>query len=216
MAPAATTSKQFVYFDDLQAHLGGIPAHRIRLVPTPGEATEEDVLRVHAREGRVCELIDGVLVEKGMATGESRLAAMLIFFIETYLQSNPIGGVLAPDGYLLLFPGQVRAADVSFISWKNMPGGRFPKDAIAPLTPELAVEILSKSNTAAEMKRKLKEYFLAGTQIVWYVDPEKQTVRVYSGPRRSVLLEEGHVLTGGKVLPGFTLSIRHWFETART
>ena len=49
---------------DMQKHLGGIPLERIRMVPPPGTATEDDVLVVQSRTGRICELIDGVLVDE--------------------------------------------------------------------------------------------------------------------------------------------------------
>ena len=53
------------------------PAERIRLIPAPGTATEEDVLTSDSRFGRLCELIDGVLVEKPVGYYESRLAVVL-------------------------------------------------------------------------------------------------------------------------------------------
>ncbi len=56
---------------DLLHRLGGIPASRVRLVPTPGTATEKDVIAVHDRTNRLCELVDGVLVEKVMGFDES-------------------------------------------------------------------------------------------------------------------------------------------------
>src|SRR5262249_23490903 len=56
--------------DDLIRHLA-VPASRIRLTPPPGTAVEDDVLRIQREEGRLCELIDGVLVEKPMGYQES-------------------------------------------------------------------------------------------------------------------------------------------------
>jgi Uma2 family endonuclease len=214
MANATTLKSEFANVAELQEFLGDIPTNRIRLRPTPGHATEEDLLEIQAREGRICELIDGVLVEKVMATFESRLAAVLIFYIETFLNGKKLGAVLAGDGLLRLFPGRVRAPDVSFISWKQMRGRVFPRDKIASLSPDLAVEILSERNTDAEMNRKLREYFQSGSRLVWYVDPNTRAVRVYTNPRKSVLLTEDQSLDGGKVLPGFSLSIRAWFERA--
>ncbi len=64
------------------------------------------------------------------------------------------------------------------------------------------------------MARKLDEYFRAGVRLVWYVNPEKCTVRVYSTRNRSVLLRGDDTLDGGDVLPGFVLSIRDWFAEA--
>ena len=64
------------------------------------------------------------------------------------------------------------------------------------------------------MARKLDDYFRAGVRIVWYVDPKKRTVRVYTAPDRSTVLRENQTLDGGDVLPGFSLSIREWFAKA--
>src|SRR5262249_7844749 len=128
---------------------------------------------------------------------------------------HDLGVVLGEGAFLRLFPGQVRAPDVSFITWSQMPNQEFPDDPVAALAPDLAVEVLSKGNTRAEMDRKLKENFRAGSQLVWDFDPKKRTVRVYTSPRKSSLLTEDDTLDGGKVLPGFALPIRKWFERAR-
>jgi Uma2 family endonuclease len=210
----AAPRQRFTNVAELQDFLGNIPAYRIRLQPPPGDATESDLLAIHDREGRICELIDGILVEKDMASYESRLACVLIFLLESFLEKNDLGAVLGEGGFLRLFPGQVRAPDVSFISWKRMPNHEFPDEAIASLAPDLAVEVLSAGNTEAEMSRKLHDYFAAGSRLVWYVDPGERTVRVYTSPRRSKLLTEEDTLDGGKVLPGFALPIRKWFLRA--
>lgn len=208
------TRRQFRTVAELQEFLGGIPAARIRLQPLPGQATEQDILTIHAKEGPICELIDGILVEKPMATFEALVAGVLLTFINNYLFEHKIGIALPGDGLLRLFPGRVRAPDVSFISWKRMPNRELPREAIASLAPDLAVEVLSENNTPAEMRQKLGEYFQAGGKLVWMVDPEARTVRVYTSPRRSVLLTEDDTLDGRRVLPGFSLAIREWFELA--
>jgi Uma2 family endonuclease len=208
------TRPQFRTVADLQDYLGGIPLARIRLQPLPGQATEQDILTILAKEDRICELIDGILVEKPMASFESRLAIILAYFLELFLEDHDLGAVLGEAGLLRLFPGRVRAPDVSFVSWKRMPNQEFPEQAIASLAPDLAVEVLSESNTEAEMRRKVQEYFQAGGKLVWLVDPNARTVRVYTSPRRSVLLTEDDTLDGRKVLPGFSLPIRKWFARA--
>jgi Uma2 family endonuclease len=211
----ALTQWPFVYFPDLQAHLGGIPAYRIRLQPPPGRATELDVLEVRGREGRICELVDGVLVEKDMASYQSIVAGVLIYFLRLYVEEHDLGQILGEGGLLRLASGLVRAPDVSFISWKHMPNQEFPDEPIASLAPDLAVEVLSVGNTPLEMERKRSEYFQAGCKLVWMVDTEARTVEVYTSARRSVLLTEDDTLDGGKVLPGFSLPIKQWFARAR-
>ena len=113
-----------------------------------------------------------------------------------------------------LFPGLVRIPDAAFISWGRYPQKKRRRGEIPTVAPDLIVEVLSKDNTRGEMKRKLEEYFRAGVRLVWYVDPSKRTVRVYTALDRSTLLREDETLDGGDVLPGFALSIRDWFAEA--
>ena len=68
---------------DLQERLGGIPAERIHLYPWPGLATENDALEIHARTGLLCELVDGILVEKPMSFYESAVAAVIGHFLRS-------------------------------------------------------------------------------------------------------------------------------------
>jgi len=64
------------------------------------------------------------------------------------------------------------------------------------------------------MERKLQEYFAAGTRVVWYVEPEPRTVRVYTNPSDVRLVGEAETLDGGTVLTGFQLKVREWFDRA--
>jgi Uma2 family endonuclease len=200
---------------DVQQRLDGIPAERIRTFPAPGTATEEDVLRVRARTDRICELIDGILVEKVMSSFESLLAGTLIRLIGRFLDDHDLGVVLTGDGFLRLFPGLVRAPDVSFIRWERFPDDEFPKEAIWPVAPDLAVEVLSEWNTEAEMRRKVREYFKAGAHRVWLVDPRSRTARIFTSPRRFKLVDENGPLDAGDLLPGFQLSLKEWFARAQ-
>lgn len=199
---------------DLIRSLGNVPAHRVRIVPSPGTATESDLVANNEDTFRksLCELVAGTLVEKPMGAEESEIAVLLIAALANFVYPRRLGMVLAPDGLLRLVPGLVRAPDVSFISRESYPGGKKPKEPIAPMAPDLAVEILSKSNSKTEMNRKLREYFDAGTRLVWYVDPRKQTIRVYTAPTALVTLSLGDTLEGGEVLPGFRMEVRELFE----
>jgi Uma2 family endonuclease len=196
---------------ELLKKLGGIPAERVLLDPTPGSATEKDVLAIEQREGRVCELVDGVLVEKAMGLPESFLALRIAFFLQTFLEKHKLGFLGGEAGTLRLWPGLVRIPDISFISWDQLPKRKIPKKAIPELYPDLAVEVLSRKNTKAEIDRKLHEYFRSGTRLAWVVDPRKRTVRVYTAPDQSRLITEDQNLDGGDVLPGLNLSLHEVF-----
>jgi Uma2 family endonuclease len=197
---------------DLLARLGDIPPGRVLIRPTPGTATEQDVIDIHDRENRLCELIDGVLVEKTMGFNESIIALWLGHYLLMYLKDHDLGQAVGADGFIRLFPNQVRIPDVAFVSWDRL--AKAGSGPIPDLAPDLVVEILSKGNSRREMNRKLGEYFEAGVRLVWYVDPRKRTARVYTSPTRSTLLREGDHLEGGDVLPGFRLAPRDWFAEA--
>ena len=197
---------------DLIDQLGGIPPYRIWLHPQPGTATEKDVLEAEATHNRLCELVDAVLVEKPMGYRESLLAAFLIQVIGAFVRQRKLGLVTAPDGMMRLLPRLVRIPDVAFVAWAHVPDGRVPTEPIPTLAPDLAIEILSRSNTPAEMDRKRREYFGAGGKAVWQVDPDRRAVEVFHVPSDPpTVLHEGDTLDGGDVLPGFSLPLRDLF-----
>jgi Uma2 family endonuclease len=199
---------------DLLEQLGDISPSRVRLRPAPGSATEQDVIDMESRENRLCELVEGVLVEKVMAYYESRVAGVLFRFLDEFLEEHDLGIVAGADGMMRLAPGLVRIPNVSFVSWARLGRRRVPRAPIAAVAPDLAVEVLSEGNTPKEMDRKVREYFAAGAQQVWLVDPVDRTVAVYTRSDDFTLLRERQTLTGGALLPGFTLPLRRLFARA--
>jgi Uma2 family endonuclease len=196
---------------DLLKRLGDIPANRVRLHPTPGTATEKDLLEVVDRERWPCELVEGTLIEKAVGFDKSVITGILASAIVNCVRPLKLGIVTGPRGPIRLGPGLVRAPDVAFISWDRLPNRKRPKVSIAELAPDLVAEVLSKSNRKAEMNRKLREYFEAGVRLVWMVDMRKRTARVYTAVDQSVLIKEGQSLDGGAVLPGFVLPLSELF-----
>ncbi len=197
--------------DDLVRELGGIPLSRVHLSPAIGEANETALL---APEKRYCELVDGALVEKAMGYFESRLASMLMLFIESWLSQNNIGYAMADGAMTRLQHGLVRIPDASFIRWDRVGSREVPRDPICRIVPNLAVEIISHSNTRAEIDRKRREYFEAGVELIWIVYPETISVEVWSTVRDCHIAGKDDTLNGGTVMPGFTLPIKTWFSRA--
>jgi Uma2 family endonuclease len=216
MSISTTTATPTLFANAAEMHerLGGIPLERIRVVPPAGLATEEDLLRVLDSEDRICELIDGVLVEKTMGYYESMLAASLIVVLGTFVKEHDLGIVLGPDGTLRILRDQIRVPDVSFISWQHFPGHVLPPEPVPAIAPNLAVEILSASNTKREMERKLDDYFAAGVELVWFVDPALRTAEIYASRNERRILSIDDALSGGNVLPGFELPLKQLFEKA--
>jgi Uma2 family endonuclease len=206
-----TTTCEPATLDQLVQRLGGIPLSRILAQPPPGSATGADLIEAQKRFDRLYELVDGVLVEKGMGYTESLVAGVLIEVLRAFVVPRNLGVISGADGIVQLFPGLVRVPDVAFASWDRFPERKLPKEPIPSLAPDLAIEVLSASNTTAEMQRKRDEYFAAGVRLVWEIDPATRKVAVYSPDGAVVWLEGNQILDGGSVLPGFTLNLANLF-----
>ena len=209
----ALAKAEFNTLGDLLASLGGISPDRVCWSPRPGTATVRDVVRLRDKTRRIYELVDGTLVEKAMGYGESAVAGRVQKFIDRWNDDNGEPGVVTGEaGTVKILGTLVRAPDVAFTRFDRMPNGRVPAEPVPKLAPNLAVEVLSESNTREEMERKLKEYFLSEVELVWYVDPRKRTVHVFTSPDDVTELGEADTLDGGTVLPGFFVEVARLFD----
>jgi Uma2 family endonuclease len=199
---------------DLQEHLGGISLNRILLYRPLGMATEEDALWLEDHEDRLCELVDGVLVEKAMSFYESILAMTLGHLLIAYLETNNCGVIAGADGQIRLLPTKMRIPDLAFIRWDRFPGGKLPQVRVCKVAPDLVVEILSEGNTRKEMEQKLDESFQARVRLVWYIDARTRTARLYTSREQMQSIDANGELEGRDVLPGFRLRLGELFERA--
>lgn len=203
-----------VMMSKLLKRLGGISPRRICMNPLPGTATVDDVIRMEEKYNRLFELVDATLVEKVMGLRESLVAQKLARVLGGFAEdTHKLGVVPGADGTIKLLGTLVRIPDVAFIAWGRFPNSRVPEAKVPEVVPNLAVEVLSRGNTVAEMERKLKEYFLAGVDLVWFVNVETRSVRVFTSPDDSVLLTATDTLDGGAVLPGFAVPVAGLFAT---
>ncbi len=208
---ATATTARWETVEDLVEQLGNIPLRRIRMTPTPGCATEVDLIEAEQRYQGLFELVDGVLVEKAVGFRESILAGALSSILLGFVSPRNLGVISGPDGMVRLLPGLVRGPDVAFASWDRFPDRRIPKEPIPTLAPNLVVEILSESNTLKEMERKRGEYFSQGVSVVWEIDPETRTATLYLPDGTETVLNERDRIDGGEVLPGFSLELSELF-----
>jgi Uma2 family endonuclease len=199
--------------EELAARVGPVPLWRVRTDPSPGTATEEDVERIRRDEGRLCEIIDGVLVEKAVSNKTSYLAMRIGALLCQFVEAAQLGWVLGADGFVWLLGTHLRAPDVSFFRRDQMPGGELPETGYADVAPALAVEVVSPGNTPREMEQKREIFFAAGTELFWIVFPDRREVEVWSDPRTHRVLSGDEVLDGGSVLPGFSVPVSHCSRT---
>ena len=195
--------------------LSCIPAHRIVLEPAPGTATEEDVIHLLHHHKRICELIDGTLVEKTMGSRESFLAMTIGRMLGNYVAEHDLGLVAGADGPYRMPQGNTRFPDVSFMPWESLPDGELPDEAIWSVVPTLAVEVLSEPNTHEEMVQKWAELSELGTQVMWLIDPATSTAEIWRPGDEPVLIGLADKLDAAPALPGFLLPLAVVFDSLK-
>jgi Uma2 family endonuclease len=200
---------------DLYRRFGPMAFERIRQNPPPGAGTVEDVDWLNNHEDRLYELVDGILVEKTVGLEESIIAGDILTILNVFVKPRRLGRVAGADGTIQLDVNLVRIPDVAFFSLERLPGGEIPKEPIPLLVPDLAVEVISGSNTPKEMAEKLKDYFEKGVGLVWLVRPKSRVVDVYTAPDQFTRLTVSMRLDGGDVLPGFSVPVGELFPTPK-
>lgn len=159
------------------------------------------------------ELVAGNLVREPPPGGQhGGIAGNLVGHLFGFLHRRRLGRVFGEAGYVLASdPDTVRAPDLSFVSTESLE--RLPQRGPYRVgAPDLAVEVLSPSNTRWEIEVKVEEYLAAGARAVWVVDPQRQTVVVHLSGREPQTLGPSDTLDGGEYLPGFRLPVAEIFE----
>ncbi len=153
------------------------------------------------------ELVEGevVAVSPGMFL-HNRIRDRLLHLLMTFLEGHKLGMAVAEQPFHL-FGNTVRYPDVAFVvSGRDLPPSEFPKGA-----PDLAIEVISPSNTLREMDQKVSDFFAAGCKRVWLVYPEHREVYIHglSGVTRRTAEE---TLEDPELLPGFSVKVSSLFE----
>jgi Uma2 family endonuclease len=155
------------------------------------------------------ELDEGELITMPPAGWRhTRCEARIVRILEVFSSANKLGGVSTGDGGFRLRDDTVRAPDVAFVRQERIRQVR----GYFPGAPDLAVEILSPSDTFRQLMRKVKQYFAAGTHTVWIVDPDRKEVQVLDATGTDRLLQNDDLLEAPELLPGFSTPISEFFE----
>ncbi len=168
--------------------------------------TAEDVWELSLRDEHY-ELINGelILMSPGKQT-HGRLIAWLAIVLGNHIISNKLGAIYGAETGYTMPNGDVIAPDVSFTVQARIPAND-DQPGFTTVAPDLAVEVMSASNTRIEMQQKVDLFFSAGTRQVWVFYPKSKTVYVYTAPDKVVILRGDAIIEGGDVLPGFALKV---------
>lgn len=180
-------------------------------VKEPPLFTAEEMADIADELGR-CELIDGRIVfmaPTGMPHG--RVEVRVGRFLDAWAEKSGAGVVgLGEVGlFIRRQPDTVRAADVLFISHERY--ARRGPSGYLDVAPELIVEIVSPEDRFSQMTEKLADYFSAGVDRVWILDPRVKRVFAYRSVTDVTVVEATETLTDEAVLPGFAVNVGELF-----
>lgn len=160
------------------------------------------------------EVIDGVRVEQEpMGAFETVLASWLCHLINSFAAGKKLGLAVSEALFVLNASRNLqRRPDVAFVSYARWPTPAVAREAAWSVAPDLAVEIVSPTDLAEEIDRKITDYFQAEVRLVWVFYPDSGRVYVYQSTTQVSILERTDTLNGGEALLGFQLPIAQLYE----
>jgi Uma2 family endonuclease len=180
--------------------------------PTGHLVTADELIRM-PDDGLRYELVEGRLIAMTPAGSlHGRLIVRLSTALDSFVEEHDLGAVFAADtGFRIArAPDTVRAPDVSFVRKDRLPETGFPA-GYWPGPPDLAVEVVSPSDSADDVESKVHEYLSNGVRLVWVVFPLERAAAVHRSGAPSEILGESDALDGDEVLPGFRYPLARLF-----
>lgn len=178
--------------------------------------TADQLWQQQSDDDKHTELIEGILVQMA-PTGfqHGKITMRLARHLDNFVAQEDLGVVTAAETGFKLNETTVIAPDCAFVKKERLP--QEEPEGFLPLAPDLSVEVLSPSNRASEMNRKIALLFAHGTQLVWVVHPQAHKVDVYRPAEKGegvqvTFLDSTDTLTGNSILPGFTLPLSKLFD----
>jgi len=173
-------------------------------------------------ESRGAELVRGRVVWPGAAEEPvnswkhgsmvARLSAILLDFAIP----RRLGQVYTGDPGMIIGrdPDTARGPDVAFVAAARVP--QVPAEGFSPVVADLVGEVVSPSDTAADVEAKVFEFLEAGVRLVWVVNPMGHRITEYRGAAQIRVLGIRDMLEGHVVLPGFRYPVQDVFDVEKS
>jgi Uma2 family endonuclease len=156
---------------------------------------------------RHLQFVGGAIIEVVSNHQSSGIGLLIGAYLTLFIKMHRLGLTTGTDGGYMV-AGERYMPDFAYVSYAKQK--KFSKDSWFPFAPDLAVEVLSPSNTALEMRTKVSNYLSAGT-VLWIVDADKRRIEIYEPGQPIRVVRMGETLDGGALLPGFTLAVSDLF-----
>ena len=189
------------------------PAFAMKAASATRIWTDDELMALDSKDGRKHELWQGRIVTMSPAgAGHGDIIMRLAAALATHVYEHRVGLVYDGQTGFRLSVDFCFCPDLSFVSHERVKLILPVREKLFRGAPDLAVEVLSPTDSITKTEEKLNRLLAHGTRIAWMVDLKHKSVRVYRGTRKFELLGEGRYLTGNAVLPGFRFAIARLFE----
>jgi Uma2 family endonuclease len=106
----------------------------------------------------------------------------------------------------------VRCPDAAFVSAERLAGLKLSDHGFFPGPPDLALEVLSPSDSKAEVEEKTAAWLDGGTRVVLLIDPRRHIAALHRPEAEPVLFGASDTVMAPDILPGWTLSLAEIFR----
>ena len=162
-----------------------------------------------ANDYKSYEYVKGELVPMSMPTMEhGEISTNIVTLLNNYVRQHQLGRIYTAETTFQIGESG-RKPDIAFLSQERLPENR---RQASPIPPDLAIEVVSPSDTVYNVVEKALEYLNAGTRMVWVIEPIAKTVTVYRAPDDIKFLTQNDTLTGEEVVEGFQCAVTDIFE----
>lgn len=174
---------------------------------------DEAALEGLPEDGYIHEVVNGELVMSPKNNFEhGQICMRLSTALMGHVVKHKLGAVLDSSTGFWMHNRNCRAPDVSFVAKERLMGMEHPPREFFQGAPDLAIEVVSPSNSAPEITERLRDFFESGARLAWVIHPVERYVEVCTSPNERRLTSAEGILDGADVVPGFTYEIADLFK----
>jgi Uma2 family endonuclease len=119
-----------------------------------------------------------------------------------------LGVVFDSSTGFILPNGAVRSPDAAWVKQDRIDALNPKPEGFLPLAPDFAIELRSATDSARDIREKMKEYRENGVRLGWFLNPQAKEVEIYRLGQEVEVLKSPASLLGEDVLPGFVLDLK--------
>ena len=179
----------------------------IRKTSTKRKITAAEFWAMPDDPGHRYELVDGELIDMDGAPPHGKMIIRIGRLLGDYIDDNALPLEVGAATGFQMSPHTLRFPDVHVTTRARMAAYDADAGGFPHFAPDVAIEVVSPSNTPAEMDRKTAEYFANGARAVWLAYPITRTVAIRRPGMPEQILRDDAILHGDPEIPGFACPV---------